>query len=116
MPGGKKRIINSTVLHLRAIQSVTDRVIIGRGLEALLRILEREIRGDSRERDWFTVSLGQLVGGAKIILAGFMFRDAEPGITKPVGMLFDGSRNFLRVTAFGPKGEERQFFCFTERL
>ncbi|MGC2627107.1 MAG: hypothetical protein WA269_09745, partial [Candidatus Udaeobacter sp.] len=64
-----------------------------------------------RQRDWFTVSLNQLVGGAKIILAGFVFRNAKPGVTKPLGMLFNGSGNLFRVTAFGPKREEREFFC-----
>src|SRR3982750_1210489 len=116
MTGGKERIINPTVLHLRAVEFVTNRIVIGRGLEALLRVLNRVICCDSRERDWFTVSLGQLVGGAKIILAGFVFRNAEPAITKPVGMLFNRLRNLLRVTAFGPKREEREFFCFTKRM
>src|SRR5206468_9868105 len=115
MTGGKERIINLTVLYLRAIQFVTNGKVIARGLEALFRILKREICGDSRQRDRFTVSLGQLVAGAKIILAGFVFRHAKPGITKPVGMLFNGSGNLLGVAPFGPKREEREFFCFTKR-
>src|SRR5437773_2330855 len=115
MTGGKERIINLAVLHLRAIEFVTNGIVIGRGLEALFRILEREICGDSRQRDRFTVSLGQLVAGAKIILAGFVFRHAKPGMTKPVGMLFNGLGNLLGVAAFGPKREEREFFRFTER-
>src|SRR6266487_2715141 len=86
--GGEKGIIDPTILHLRAIKFVTNAVVTGRGVEALFQFLKREIRGDSRKRDRFAVSLGQLVGGAKIILAGFVFRHAKPGITKPVGMLF----------------------------
>jgi hypothetical protein len=35
--------------------------------------LEREISGDSRKRDRFAVSLGQLVAGAKIILLALYF-------------------------------------------
>src|SRR5580765_1472064 len=105
MTGGKERIINSTVLHLRTVKFVTNGIIVGRGLEALFRILKRKICGDSRQRDRFTVSLSQLVAGAKIILAGFVFRHAKPGITKPVRMLFNSSGNLLGVTAFGPKRE-----------
>ena len=115
MTGGKERIINSTVLHLRTIKFVANGLVIVRGLEALFRILKREICDDPRQRDRFTVSLGQLVGGAKIILAGFVFRHAKPGKAKPVWMLFNGSGNLLGVAAFGPKREEREFFCFTER-
>ena len=116
MTRGKERIIDAAILHLRAIKFVTNAVVIGRGGEAVFQILKREISGDSRERHRFAVSLGQLVAGAKIILAGFVFRHAKPGITKPVGMLFNGSGNLLGVAAFGPKREEREFFCFTERL
>src|SRR4029077_27590 len=79
------------------------------------RILKREICGDSRQRDRFAVSLGQLVARAEIILARFVVRHAKPGITKPVGMPFNGSGNLLGVAAFGPKREEREFFCFTEQ-
>ena len=32
-----------------------------------------------------------------------------------LGMLFNGSVNLLGVAAFGPKREEREFFCFAER-
>src|SRR5438045_9750196 len=102
MAGGKERIINATALHLRAIKFVTNGIVIVRGLEAPFRILKREICGDSRQRDRFTVSLGQFVGGTKIILAGFVFRHAKPGITKPVWMLFHGSGTLLGVAAFGP--------------
>src|SRR4029077_19722671 len=70
MMGGKKRFIDSTVLHLRAIKLVTNAGAIGRGVEAVFQILERQITGDSRNRDRFAVSLGQLVGGAKITFAG----------------------------------------------
>src|SRR6478752_6061832 len=115
MTGGNERIINPTILHLRAIKFVTNGIVIVRGLEALFRILKRKICGDSRQRDRFAVSLGQLVAVAKIILAGFVFRHAKPGITNPVLMLFNGSGSFLWVTAFGPKREEREFFCCTER-
>src|SRR6266567_5187955 len=115
MTSGEKRIIDSTVLHLRAIKFVPNAVVIGRGVKALFQILKREISGDSRKRDRFAVSLGQLVGGAKIILAGLVFRHAKPGIPKPVGMLFNGPGNLRGVAAFGPKREEREFFCFTER-
>src|SRR6266699_711656 len=116
MTGGEKRIIDSTVLHLRAIKFVTNAVVTGRGVEALFQILKREISGDSRKRDRFAVSLGQPVAGAKIILAGLVFRHAKPGITKPVGMLLNGPGNLLGVAAFGPNRKEREFFCFTERL
>ena len=116
MTDGEKGIIDLTVLYLRAIKFITNAVVIRRGGEALLQILKREISGDSRKRDRFAVSLGQLVGGAKIILAGLVFRNAKPGITKPVGMLLNGPGNLLGVAAFGPKREEREFFCFTERL
>src|SRR6266516_2403805 len=116
MTGGEKRIIDPTVLHLRAIKFVTKAVVFGRGAEAVFQILKREISGDSRKRDRFAISLGQLVAGAKIILAGFVFRHTKPGITKPVGMLLNGPGNLLGVAAFGPKREEREFFCFTERL
>ena len=87
MTGGEKRIIDPTILHLRAIKFITNAVVIGRGGEALFQILKREISGDSRKRDWFAVSLGQLVAAAKIILARLVFRNTKPGITKPVGML-----------------------------
>src|SRR5207247_10838448 len=116
MTGGKERIINLTVLHLRAIEFVTNGIVVGRGLEALFRILKREICGDSRQRDRFTVSLGQLVAGAKIILAGFVFRHAKPGITKPVWMLLNSAGNLLGVASFGPKSEEREIFLLPERL
>src|SRR6266478_9970700 len=103
MAGGKKRIIGPTVLHLRAIKFVTYAVVIGRGVEALFQILKREISGDSRKRDRFAESLGQLVAGAKIIFAGIVFRHAKPGIAKPVGMPLNGPGNLPRVAAFGPK-------------
>src|SRR6266404_6430705 len=106
MTGSKQRIIDPTVLHLRAIQFVTNGKVIARGLEALFRILKREISGDSRQRDRFAVSLGQLVAGTKIILAGLVSRHAKPGVTKPVGMQFNGPGNLLGVAAFGPKREE----------
>ena len=83
---------------------------------AVFQILKRETSGDSRKRDRFAVSLGQLVGGTKIILADLVFRHTKPGVTKPVGMLLNGPGNLLGVAAFGPRREEREFFCFTERL
>ena len=103
MSGGEKRIIEPTTLYLRAIKFITNAVVIGRGGEALFQILKREISGDSRKRDRFAESLSQLVAGAKIILAGLVFRHAKPGITKPVGMLLNSPGNLLRVAAFGPK-------------
>src|SRR6266550_1941224 len=106
MTGSHKRLIDPTILHLRAIKFVTKAVVFGRGAEAVFEILKREISGDSRKRDWFAVSLGQLVGGAKIILAGLVFRHTKPGMTKPVGMLLNNPGNLLGVAAFGPKREE----------
>ena len=116
MTCGEKGAIDPTILHLRAIKFVTNAVVIGRGGEAVFQILKREISSNSRERHWFSISLRQLVGSAKIILTGFVFRDAEPGITKPLGALFNSPGNLLRVAAFGPNREERESFCFTEGL
>src|SRR6059058_6642702 len=90
MTDGKKRFIDPTVLHLRAVKFVTNAGVIGRGAKAVFQILERQITGDSRKGDRFAVSLSQFVGGAKITFAGFVFRHAKPGVTKPLGMLFDG--------------------------
>src|SRR6266550_709209 len=100
MTDGKRRFIDSTVLHLRAIKFVTNVGAIGRGVEPVFQILERQITGDSRKCYRFTVSLSQFVGGAKITSARFVFRHAKPGITKPRGMLFNGPGNLLRVAAF----------------
>src|SRR5438552_18347998 len=116
MTGGQKRIIDPTILHLRAIKFITNAVVIGHGVEALFQLLKREVSGDSRKRDRFAVSLNQLVGTAKIILAGLVFRHAKPGITKPVGMLLNGPGNLLGVAALGPKREERKFLRFSKRL
>jgi len=116
MTDGKKRFVDSTVLHLRAIKFVTNCGAIGRVVEAVFQILERQITGDSRNCDWFAVSLDQLVGGAKIAFASLVFRHAKPGITKPVRTLHYNPGNFFGVTAVRPKREEREFFCFTERL
>src|SRR4029453_6605480 len=116
MTGGEEGIIDPTILHLHAIKFIANAVVIGRAGKALLQILKREISGDSGKRDRFAISLGQLAGGAKIILAGLVFRKAKPGITKPVGMLFNGPGNLLGVAAFGPKREESEFFCFAKRL
>src|SRR6184192_208896 len=63
MTGGEKGIIDPTILYLGAIKFITNAVVIGRGAEALFQILKREISGDSRKRDRFAVSLGQLVAG-----------------------------------------------------
>src|SRR4029450_12619710 len=114
MTGGEEGIIDPTILHLRAIKFIANAVVIGRASKALLQILKREISGGSGKCDRFAVSLGQLAGGAKIILAGLVFRTAKPGIMKPVGMLFNGPGNLLGVAAFGPKREESKFLCFTE--
>ena len=103
MTGGEEGLIDATILYLRAIKFITNAVVIGRGGEALFQILKREISGDSRKRDRFAVSLGQFVGGAKIIFAGLVFRNAKPGIMKPVGMLLNGPGNLLGVAALGPK-------------
>src|SRR6266480_6278147 len=116
MTGGEKGIIEPTPLYLRAIKFITNAVVIGRGGEALFQILKREISGDSRKGDRFAVSLGQLVAGAKIILAGLVFRHAKPGITKPVGMLLNSPGNLPGVAALRPKREECEFLCFIERL
>ena len=102
MTGGEKRIIEPTILYLRAIKFITNAVVIGRDVEALFQILKREISDDSRKRDRFAVSLGQLICGAKIFLARFVFRNAKPRIAKPVGMLLNSAGNFLGVAAFGP--------------
>src|SRR5467141_1725887 len=95
MTGGEEGIIDATILYLRAIKFITNAVVIGRGGEALFQILKREISGDARKRDRFAVSLGQLVAGAKIILAGLVFRNTKPSITKPVGMVLNGPGNLL---------------------
>src|SRR4026208_1645355 len=87
MTCGEKGTIDPAILPLRTLKFVTNAVVIGRGGEAVFQILKREISGDSRERHWFSVSPGQFAGGAKIILAGFVFRHAKPGITKPLGAL-----------------------------
>jgi hypothetical protein len=71
---GEEGIIDSTILFLRAIKFITNAVIIGRGGEALFQILKREISGDARKRDRFAISLGQLVAGAKVVLARLVFR------------------------------------------
>ena len=65
--------------------------------------MKREISGDPRKCDRLAVSLGQLICGAKIFLARFVFRNAKPGIMKPVGMLLNGPGNLLGVAALGPK-------------
>ena len=116
MTGGEKRIIDPTVLHLRAIKFIANAVVIGRGAEAFFQILKGDIGGDSRKLGRLAVLLSQLIGAAKIIFAGLVFRDAKPGIRKPVRPLFNGSGNLLGIAAFGPQREEREFFCFTERL
>jgi len=53
MTGGEKRIIDATILHLRAIKFITNAVVIVRGGEALFQILKRRISGDWRKRDRF---------------------------------------------------------------
>src|SRR5262249_17946837 len=63
MTDGKKRFVDSTVLHLRAIKFVTNAGAIGRGVEPVSQILQRQITGDSRKCDWFAVALSQFVGG-----------------------------------------------------
>src|SRR6202035_1211822 len=115
MTCGEKGIIDPTILHLCAIKFITNAVVIRRASEALLQILKRQI-SDSGKCDRLAVSLGQFVGSAKIILVGFVFRHAKPGITNPLRMVFNGLGNLFGVAAFGPKREEREFFCFTERL
>src|SRR4029078_937301 len=85
MTCGEKGAIDPTILHLRAIKFVTNAVVIGRGGEQVFSILKREISSNSRERHWFSISLRQFVGSAKIIFTGFIFRDAEQGITKHSG-------------------------------
>src|SRR5260370_32547690 len=89
MTGGEKRIIDATILHLRAIKFITNAVVIVRGGEALFQILKREISGDARQRDRFAVSLGQLVAAAKIILAGLVFRHAKPEVPSDAAFTVD---------------------------
>src|SRR5438094_4200438 len=116
MTCGEKGIIDPTTLHLCAIKFVTDAVVIRRGGEAVFQILKRKISGDSRKRHRFAVLLGELVGGAKIIPAGLVFRHAKPGITKPVGMLFNGQGKLPGDAAFGTKREEAKFCGFAESV
>src|ERR1043166_2589890 len=49
MTGGEKRILDPTVLHLRAIKFIANAVVIGRGVEAFFKMLKRNIGGDSRK-------------------------------------------------------------------
>jgi hypothetical protein len=53
----KKRFIHTTVLYLRTIQFITNSGSIGRSVEAVFQILERQITGDSWKCDRFPVSL-----------------------------------------------------------
>src|SRR5215468_171401 len=115
MAGGKKRVIHPAIPYLGAIEFVTNAGVIGHILEALFQILKGGIGCDHWQRDRFAVSLRQLVGSAKIIFAGLVFRDAKPGMTKPYRMFVNGAGNCLGIAAFRPKREEREFFCFTER-
>src|SRR4030095_796981 len=73
MTDGKKRFVDSTVLHLGPIKFVTNVGAIGCGVEPVFQILERQITGDSWKCDRFTVSPRQLVGGPKITFASFVF-------------------------------------------
>ena len=70
---GEKGIIDPTILYLRAIKFITNAVVIGRSGEAFLKILKREISDDSRKRDRFAISLGQLVGARKSFLPALYF-------------------------------------------
>src|SRR5207244_4925242 len=106
MTCGEKGIIDPTTLHLCAIKFVTDAVVIRRGGEAVFQILKRKISGDSRKRHRFAVLLGELVGGAKIIPAGLVFRHDKPGIMKPVRMLFNGQGKLPGDGAYGPTSDE----------
>src|SRR2546421_12154996 len=116
MTCGEKGIIDPTTLHLCAIKFVTEAVVIRRGGEAVFQILKRKISGDSRKRHRFDVLLGELVGGAKIIPAGNVFRHAKPGITKPVGMLFNGPGKLPGVASVGPIREESKFILFAAQM
>src|SRR5215475_10163841 len=116
MTNGNERVIDATVLHLRAIKFVTNAGSIRRGTESLFAILERQITFHSRKCDRFAVSLSQFVGSAKITFARFVFRNAKPRGRKPLGMLFNGPGNLFGVAAFGPNREQRELFCFSERV
>jgi hypothetical protein len=52
MTGGAKRIIDPTILHLRAIKFITNAVVIGRGGEALFQKSSKnaESRGSLRAK------------------------------------------------------------------
>src|SRR5262249_5462714 len=102
MTSSEKRVIYLTVLHLRAIQFVTNAGVVGGVVDALLQVLKGKSSGDWRKGDRFAVSLGQLVCGVKIFLSRFVFRYTSPSIAKPVGMLLNNLGNFLGFAAFGP--------------
>src|SRR5260370_40087181 len=51
MTGGKERIINATVLNVRAIKVESNGIVIGPGLGTLIQSLNREIWHYSRKLD-----------------------------------------------------------------
>src|SRR5262245_36386064 len=102
MTSSEKRIIYLTILHLRAIQFVTNAIVVGGVVDALLQVLKGEISGNWRKGDRFSVSLGQLICRLKFFLARLVFCHASPSIAKHVGMLLNNPGNFLGFAAFGP--------------
>src|SRR5262249_24062549 len=94
MTSSEKRVIYLTVLPLRAIQFVTNAIVVGGVVDALLEVLKRKVSGDWREGDRFAVSLGQLICGVKNFFSRFLFCHPTPNITKPVGVLLNTPRQF----------------------
>src|SRR5438034_6174002 len=105
MANGLERVVGPAALFLGAIKRVTNCVIVGRGAKLTFELLKVRaglaVRAGSepRQGNRFAISLSQFVGSLKIIFAGIVLGDAEPGVRQPIAMLFSRSSELGGVAA-----------------
>src|SRR5262249_56873839 len=78
MTSSEKRVIYLTVLPLRAIQFVTNAIVVGGVVDALLEVLKRKISGDWRGGDRVAGLLGLITFGVRKFLVPLLFFLATP--------------------------------------
>src|SRR5262249_62121241 len=85
MTSSEKRVIYLTVLPLRAIQFVTNAIVVGGVVDALLEVLKRKISGDWRGGGRVSGLLRPLICGGENFFFRFVFFRCNASHTEPRG-------------------------------
>src|SRR5258708_12210435 len=102
MAHGLERVVDSASLLLGAVKFVADREVVRRDAILTFQLEKIRVGTDPRQRNRLAITLGQFTGSLKIVFARVIFGETEPGLTKPITLLFGRAPKFVPLPPFRP--------------